>query len=464
MRALHAWCVLGALGAGACLDVPAHNGAIDAAVDAPVVDAPPCGSNALDCDDDGWVADALNPAADDCNDFNATIHPGARDDPGTTVDEDCIADGPGARMVGVSGDEAGWQAGALSINFGTATRMPASMRIGGVEALGTETSCVTTNEEGIGASLYPAFAAHVRTTSPTGDLVVERRGPAMATSLVTWAVDVPVTGNGPLTCNVATSIVANIRFTVLANQRLIRDDSITVNTGVQTCIGCGSPATAPILSSYLALDGSYDQVSIDGAAEIPLQFQMLQTTGSRVCVRQTTGTGRVGVTWNGVGARVRLRRTADNNSAMVFDWVNSMDVMAGNRRLTTSMVAATDDEGPCDAEMQDAVSEMTSPPVVQGLTFDGPLGVYRPTQAATGVTSFQALATIERGFTVLVPSGFDARGVTVWRQPTGGAAVRQIRDFQYLLQASGGEVVVFMPRLNAGDRITIAGPGHEPMQ
>src|SRR5688500_1368221 len=121
MRGLHAWCVLGGLAVGACIDIPPCQGPpIDAFIDAA------CGANPLDCDDDGWVAEARNLAAHDCDDRDPTRYPGVRDDdempPEPEVDEDCIPDGTGDRIFEVTGDEAGWTSGALRIEFGTQTR------------------------------------------------------------------------------------------------------------------------------------------------------------------------------------------------------------------------------------------------------------------------------------------------------------------------------------------------------
>jgi hypothetical protein len=78
------------------------------------------------------------------------------------------------------------------------------------------------------------------------------------------------------------------------------------------------------------------------------------------------------------------------------------------------------------------------------------------------VVQYVALGTVDRGVAVIARTGFDARGVTVWRRPSSGSTTRLVRDWQYLVQQEDGEVVVWMPAVQLGDRITIAGPGHEP--
>jgi hypothetical protein len=194
MRATRARCALGgpiaaALLAAGCLEIPAH------AVNDAAIDAADCAGPADDCDDDGWPATSRQAAGADCDDRDPAINPGAFDDPETAADEDCLPDGAAQRLIGVTGNQAGWTSGDLSIAFATMTRMPSSLRIGAVEALASESACEVSDEEGLGVSLYPAFAAHLRTTTPVGDNPVERAGPAMATSLVTWEVTIPSSGS-----------------------------------------------------------------------------------------------------------------------------------------------------------------------------------------------------------------------------------------------------------------------------
>ena len=122
MRRLPAWCLLGTVAVGGagvapgagCLDIPAHQ---------------PCGGDDRDCD--GWPANPTNPAAADCDDGAAAINPGASDDPLTAADEDCIADGAGVRLFGVTGNEASWTSGALTVGFGSTSRMTLGSPISG---------------------------------------------------------------------------------------------------------------------------------------------------------------------------------------------------------------------------------------------------------------------------------------------------------------------------------------------
>lgn len=467
MRGLPARCALGgsiaaALVAGGCLDIPAHD-VKDAAIDAPGDGG--CAGAPGDCDDDGWPATSRQPAGADCDDHDPAINPGAFDDPGTPADEDCLPDGAAQRLMGVSGNQAGWTSGDLSIAFATATRMPSSLRIGNVEALASEGACLVSNEEALGVSLYPAFAAHLRTSTPTGSVTVERAGPAMATSLVSWATALPSSGSPR--CNAATTLTANIRFTVLPGQRLIREDTINVGAAVTSCAGCANQTGgSPILSSYLALPPSFDRALIEADPEgaFPAAPVRLTGGGQRVCMRQSAGPGHLAITWSGPSDGTRLRITDGGNHALVYDLVHLREVAAMNHVAVTSMVVDASPVGPCPLELQDAITELAQPPIIDGLSFRPGLGAYEPAaqDSEDGEVSFFALATIERGLAVRVP-GLGDRGVTVWRDPADAALTRLSRDFHYLVQLDpDGATVVYLPSLLVGDRVTIAGPGREP--
>jgi hypothetical protein len=465
MRATRARCALGgpiaaALLAAGCLEIPAH------AVNDAAIDAADCAGPADDCDDDGWPATSRQAAGADCDDRDPAINPGAFDDPETAADEDCLPDGAAQRLIGVTGNQAGWTSGDLSLAFATMTRMPSSLRIGAVEALASESACEVSDEEGLGVSLYPAFAAHLRTTTPVGDNPVERAGPAMATSLVTWEVTIPSSGSPR--CDAATTLTASIRFTVLPGQRLIREDILEVDAAVTSCAGCANQTGGlPILSSYLALPPSFDRalVNSDGEAAFPSPTRALPAGGQRVCVRQSAGPGHLAITWSGSGDGIRLRGTGGGNRALVYDLVSLREVAAMNHVAVTSMVVDSSPVGPCPLELQDAITELAQPPIIDELTFRPGLGAYEPTDAADatdGAVSFLALATIDRGLAVRVP-GLGDRGVTVWRDPVDGPLTRLSRDFHYLVQLDAdGATVVYLPSLLIGDRVTIAGPGREP--
>lgn len=439
------WCVIGVI-VGGCLDVPAHD---------------PCAPDDRDCD--GYGTEAANPAAVDCNDQDAAINPGAADVAGNAIDEDCIGDGNGMRLAGVSGDEAHAISGALEIGFGSPTRMPMSLRIGGgANVLATGSACLGGAEEAMGVSLYPAFVAHARTLGPLGQIAMERRGPAMATALVTWRGE--VLASGASACDRATAVDASVRFTVLPGQRLIRQDLIGIDTAVTRCNGCANPGTMPIFTSYLALVPSFDQIIVDAEAqEGAVVARMLGGTAHRVCVRQTAGTGHIAVSWSGAGNGIRLRSTTDNATALVYDWVQSAAVAANTYEAVTSIIVDASPAGPCRPELIDVQDDVVTPPQVQGLRYEPALGTYTGTPVA-GALAVLALDTIAHGITVRVP-GFGARGVTVWRQVGMASPARLVRDWSYLAQhdaVDGGTTVVWLPGLAIGDRIIIAEPGHEP--
>ena len=471
MRALRAWCVLGGLAVGACLDIPAHQGPIDAPVDAPSdasVDAPPCGADPDDCDDDGWVRDATNPAADDCNDFNPAINPGASDDPATGVDEDCIA-GAGTRLVGVTGDQAGWTSGGLAIAFGSVPRMPMTLTLNGSELLGQELGqCRVANEEGLGISLFPVFAAHLNTAGPVGDLMVERHGPALATSVVTWSQSIAGSGVGDR-CDRGVTLTAELRFTMLPGQRLVRHDRVMVTVDgaapreVASCVGCAAGGgNAPVFTSYLTLHDEIDRMSINGGAAADFAPRSVLAT-QPVCVWQRSGPSHVAVAWSGQGAGARVRRTTGNSVALVFDWVFNDRVPQGTYDVVTSMVFDGMDGDACRPELRDSLDELRVPPLMNGLRFVPELGAYEPSGIVSGGEfEFQALAAVERGLAVRVPI-LPSHGVTVWRRPSNGAYTRLARDFQYLIQQDpDGALVLWLPGLGIGDFVRLAEPGHEP--
>src|SRR5688572_6388317 len=171
----------GAIAVAGCLNIPPPPGSDDGPTPDAAVDADPCPPGDGDCD--GWPAvSPINPAANDCDDGDPGINPGEIDDTGDGIDEDCI-DGPfdgTGELAGTSFTAGRLITDILDLQFNTDTAMPSSMRIGGVESLHAEPGgCEVSNEEGLGISLYPAFAAHVRSDQTiNGTVTVERVGPA----------------------------------------------------------------------------------------------------------------------------------------------------------------------------------------------------------------------------------------------------------------------------------------------
>lgn len=455
MRRLRVCWLLAGLTVGACVDVPAHQ---------------PCPADDLDCD--GWSTAPAGGATVDCDDRDPAINPGASDDPVTNTDEDCLPGPARPHLPSVVGDAAGWTSGDLSIAFNTATRMPSSLRIGGVEALAQQAiPCLITSEEGIGVALYPAFSAHLRSPAPSGALVVEDAGPALGSSVVTWTADIPAAGANE-NCSRSTSLTASIRFSVLPGGRLIRHDSITVSAPVLTCRGCASPTTAPYFTSYLALDAAFDQIRVDGGAEVPFTTAITSpvlippNSSHRVCLRRSNAHAQVAVTWQGVDGGIRLRSTTPlPGAALVFDWRRGLQVDAMEYRANTSIIVDDTTEPSCTPALLGGIAEVATPPEVDGLIYDPDRGVYAPPAAPAGQLAFQVQGPIAQGFTVRT-AGLGERGVTVWRRPAGSFPSRLHRDEDYLVQqqAVGGTTmtVVYLPSALAGDGFVIAAPGFEP--
>ena len=469
MRGLAA-CLLGVM-AGACIDIPAHQAPIDAPRDAAC-------ATAGDCDNDGWPAIAINPAANDCDDLDDDINPGQLDDPATPADEDCIAAGVGDRLPRVTGTVAGLTSGDLALTFDSETRMPDDLRIAGVSALNEQVDpCLISNEEKIGVSVYPSFAAHARSPLPLGNLMIERGGPAMATAHVSWTRLIAASGVNE-TCMAETTLTTHIRFTVLPGGRLIRDDRINVSVPITTCRGCASFGgnSTPIFASYIALDGSFDRMAVDGSPDGDFMAQMQGTapnlalilppqTTHGVCLRKSGGRGQIAITWLGETGQyddIRLRPTApDVGRALVFDWRRGMPVGARDHWAITTVVAADAQGAGCAPDVVAPITEVRGTPAMEGLRYEPSLGVYQPIAVPDGVLSFAAVGSIARGLTVR-SMGLGARGVTVWRGPDGGRATRLIRDWDYLVQPDGDAIVIHVPAITAGERLIVAGPGHEP--
>src|SRR5262249_41622175 len=158
------------------------------------------------------------PDANDCDDTNPDINPGAYDIPGDGIDQDCTGtDEAQDPIPGATWDGQILATGNLELEFNTDTRMPSAMRIDGVESLHTDSGCEVANEEGLGISLYPAFAAHLRgTDGASGDLAVERSGPATATVRADWFVHIPMDAPAQMPeCDVELDLTASVRFTAL---------------------------------------------------------------------------------------------------------------------------------------------------------------------------------------------------------------------------------------------------------
>lgn len=450
--------VLGGLSMAGCLDVPPHQ---------------PCGPADLDCD--GWPATSTNPAAADCDDRDPAINPGAAEDPATAADDDCLTDGAGARLVGVTGGVGGWTSGPLAIAFDSPSKMPSSLTVDGDELLVTQTDlCPVTNEEGMGVSLWPALAAHARVAVLSGTLTVERAGPALATSRIDWTATASASAPPQQpACASTTTVTGVIRFSVLPGGRLVRDDSVTLSAAADGCRGCANAATMPVLSSYLVIPTRFGEVRID--SQPPDTFPMSElrqpSATRRVCVRDPAGGRGLWLTWasarpplasDGLRLRPIIVSQVEQAHALVWDFAYRRPAEAGEHRLTTTLVPGTDGPGPCGDADADTIGEVTVPPQLDGLRYVRERGTYEPEAAVTGALTFQALGAIDHGVAVRA-TGYGDHGVTVWRQAVGGRFARLERERDYLYQREAdGAVTVWLSTVAANDTVTIAEPGHEP--
>jgi len=453
--------------AAGCLTIPPRPGSEDA----PTTCTP--GSNPADADCDGWVATSPNPAANDCNDADPTINPGALDVPGGP-DQDCIGGDSPAHLPGVNTNGGTLTTTDLSLEFNSTPKMPSSMVVASVEALGGQVACTTLAEEEVGVSLYPALAVHAGSSIPSGDLAFERAGPVAATASITWTSSVPATGDP--SCDTAVVIAANIRFTVLPGGRLVRDDRITIDspsgTGTgDTCTGCAQ-SDNPFFTSYFTLAPSYDRYQI-GSSGSDVAFsstpdEQPAMSDYRVCVHQSVGSGRLGFTWRFAAgdAGPRFRQVPGSmSSAVIYDWVRGLGVPEGGYQAVTALFAQDTSNSPCSPEMWETMDEFAAPASINGLRFVPETGLYVPETdpPTSGRLEFDTLGTVQHGFGVRV-SGLGSRGVTVWRKPSPGAAfVRRAGGTDYLIQYDTDDTyTVWFPTAASGEYFAIAGPGAEP--
>ncbi|MBK9037102.1 MAG: hypothetical protein IPL61_38640 [Myxococcales bacterium] len=451
----HACALIALAGAAGCLDVPPYR---------------PC---AGDGDCDGWPAVAANPAANDCDDDNALVHPGAEDDPGTTVVEDCFASALATPLTPVAPLARGWTVGDLVLEFDSTSAMPSSLRRGADEVLaGNNDSCVR-DERFAGISMYPAFGVDGR-SSQVGQATTLRSGPALATTRVTWEQAVPVAAT-VFGCDAATTVTGVVDFTVQPSGRIVRRDQVTLSAGVMTCAGCADPDGNPaILTSYFTFPTALDRYQVDPAT-VPGPFPAVGAAAKlsapaapiTACI---SGAGsalpQVGLAWSFPTAIAGMRaRTTDDtraNRAMVVDWVNRGGAAAGAYELVTAVAVETDRVADCSRELRVAMTEFARPPTLTPTTFVPARGTYRFSGEVGAGVMITADQGVERGAVIEVPT-FGQRGLTVWTSSGGGAYQRSRRGQDYLVQYEADDTsVVYLPTITAGSSIVIAGPGGEP--
>jgi hypothetical protein len=462
-----------------CLDIPAHHR--DAAPIDPI-DAYVCAAGDGDCD--GWPAVSASgrAAADDCNDADPAIYPGARDLPGDEVDQDCIDGAATTERAGVSGTVSALISEPLQIAFDSPSLMPSAMTIGGTSALVFQpgATCPISNEEGMGVSLYPAFAAHGRTEGPNGQMELVRIGPAMATTRIRWSARVAASsdlGVPPENCEVENMVEGEITFTVTPGGVLVRDDYVTTTASVLSCTGCpiGAGTTSPILATYLSLSSDLTQwQAYGGPGSLPeeLVLEPPQVYGVAVlrggCLSMPGGGYQVGLAWEQQNdARgLRIKSTSPNPSTtFAFDWRRSQEISAGDWRNTVALIAATGG-GPagCTMPVLGSVDQRVEPSNVFDVVYRRELAAWESTTSmTTGNARAQAVGDIDHGFPLRAP-GLGEHGVTVWRRRTGEPDfIRLTGGDDYLIQRDpDGAHVIWLERLEAAAELWVGGPGHEP--
>ncbi len=346
-----------------------------------------------------------------------------------------------------------------------------------VELLGGNTDSCVRDERAVGVSVYPAFAVDHHSVQ-AGQATTLRAGPALATTRVTWAQQVPMAIAG-FGCDAATTVTGTIDFTVQPNGRIVRYDRVAVSAGVSTCAGCADgDGNPPIFTSYVTFD-VLDRYQIEpavtstafplggSATSLPVSSDPLTgcVTGPNASFPQVAMAWRFPTPVAGM----RARTTGDThlNYALVVDWVNGAALGAGTYELATALAAEQDGNVECSAALRSAAAEFARPPTLTDTSFIAERGVYRytgPEQVGVTITASQA---VDAGAVIEVPN-VSERGVTVWRS-TGASYVRLRRGVDYLLQlepAPGASptAVVYLPTIADGSSIVIAGPGGEPPQ
>jgi hypothetical protein len=453
--------IAGAIAAAGCLKVPPPPGSSDAR------DA---GGTcvAADGDCDGWPAQSpRNGNANDCDDTNAGINPGAYDTPNDGIDQDCTgSDELQDPIPGVSFDGQTLVTGTVGLEFDTDTRMPSRMMIDGTDVLHTDSGCEVRNEEGIGITLYPAFAAHLRgTAGASGDLAVERSGPAAATVRADWSAHVPLDAPAQQPeCDVAVDLQANVRFTALPNGRIVRQDHVNVSALTSSCQGCAGGPTSPIFTSYVSLAGTFDQYADDRGTDLAFPdaaTPLLRSNDYKLCVSESLGEHQVGFNWYSTStdyAGFRLKSTDVASASLVYDWRNSAAVEAGDYQAVTTLIG-DNRSGGCSLDMWDTLDEVAAPANSDELVFDHALGMYETSPPMDNAVAFSFLGDMNHGVAIRV-LGLDDRGVTVWKD-----AARIVAGPDYLVQHDpddAGAYVVWLPSPQGGEHFIVAGPGGEP--
>ena len=435
------------------------------------IDIPPFPENQGDRDGDGWPATSINDDAEDCNDDDPDINPGAIDDPSTPEDEDCLNPPSSDPIPGVLATAGGMSSNDLRIEFNTDSRMPSALFLGDDDLLGRNPSaCEFNNEEGLGIAVYPSFGVSSETQHATqGTLAVLSTGPAYARVRVEWQY--PFTGCAqPMNEGVG----GVVDFIMLPYGRLIRHDAITIagDAPLTMCTGPGGCQTTPqdpVFTTYATFPswiGGYE-VDEGGFNAWPLTADPLPGGPSqRLCLLgqmpgPAASIAKLGMTWRGTPMGLRARDAAGAR-AVVFDWNTGSPLLTDTYEATTAIFAQITEDMGCTPEMWRALFEFSSPPLFTNqVEFRPALGMYVPLAPVTGNRlAFTAMQDSQFGFAVLIDNLGDD-GVTVWR-----AGNRLAAGNEYHVQREGTadarRYVVFIPFVGRDQQIIIAGPGGEP--
>jgi hypothetical protein len=477
------WRALVLVPCSACLTIPTFTPTDGQPSDA-AYDAFECSEGQFvdDRDCDGWPTRG---AAPDCNDDDASVHPGLVNNVGGPSVDCMLVIPAGMGLDRVARDGRRIDTRTLSMAFGVGgAQLPESLSsylFPQPNLFFDSAGCTLAEERLAGFYLYPGFSANQSSgafpSMVTATWAIPIDGPAMTRIHVETA--------GSYDCNSTgtdNQVNSTHDFTFFPDGRVIRYDAVAPVPGLPTddCSPCGGPQS-PITHVTTAYSfATTSELTHHATSLSPMMSSSTSSESSTSidgwqCFGNQLASGRIGVAWSTPDPAEGWRlRVSPGFFASVLDWdVNLPGVtLLDDYRAASALWIFEDPGTDCDAILP-RVAAYQHPDPIGSIQMDQTTGVYMvqgssppALEVLPGFTGVQiSVTSMPTGFAIDIPLE-SAHGLTVWLSPGGAPFERLQANLDYQTQPSpmGSRYLVWIPGepsrpLDDSDRLVILAPG-----